>query len=101
MNIPRDVHSKEKDKYIQPFINEGEKAKALFATGNHQEKKRWTVEEYLIAVDDPLLSENRTDSKQKKGRFQLLREGESKTQYLERRNKELSELATEMYTSSK
>jgi hypothetical protein len=57
------------------------------------------VDEYLTAVDDPLLSANRTDSKQTKGRLQLLREGESKVQYLERRNKELSELATEMFTS--
>ena len=71
----------------------------MFASGNHQEKKRWTVDEYLTAVDAPLLPANRTDSKQTKGRLQLLRERESKAQYLERRNKELSELATEMFTS--
>ena len=99
MSIPHGVQNKEQDDYIQSFVNEGEKAKALFATGNHQEKKRWTADEYLTAEDDPLLSANRTDSKQTKGRLQLLREGETKSQYLERRNKELSELATEMFTS--
>ena len=71
----------------------------MFASGNHQEMKRWTVDEYLTAVDAPLLPANRIDYKQTKGRHQLMREGESKVQYLERRNKELSELATEMFTS--
>ena len=79
MSIPHGMQNKEQDDYIQSFVNEGEKAKALFATGNHQEKKRWTADEYLTAEDDPLLSANRTDSKQTKGRLQLLREGETKS----------------------
>ena len=78
MKIPHGVHQEDKDKYIQRFVMEGERVKALFASNKHKDNKRWTADVYLTAVDLPLFPASKDASKKQEERQQLLKNGESK-----------------------
>ena len=54
MSIPHGVQQEEKDKYKHPLVTEGERVKAIFSLNKHKGNKRYTVDEYLTAVDSPL-----------------------------------------------
>ena len=79
MSISHGVKQEDKDKYIHPLVSEGERVKAIFASNKQKGNKRYTVDEYLTAVDSPLFPASGDASKIQKERQQPPREGESRS----------------------